>query len=53
MITRNLPGVNARPERNNLTAIFKPSIQKIWEPRPPWPVTGYIAVLQILTLFKF
>jgi hypothetical protein len=35
MSTRNLPGDKARPARkaDNLTAICKPIVKKIWDPR--------------------
>jgi hypothetical protein len=40
MSTRNLPGGKGRPARkaDNLTAIYQPIVQKMWEPRRP--VTG-------------
>jgi hypothetical protein len=45
MSTRNLPGVKGRPARgaDNLTAIYKPIVQKMWEPRrliTPWAFTA-------------
>jgi hypothetical protein len=35
MSTRNLPGSKGRPVRkaDNLTAIYEPIVQKMWEPR--------------------
>jgi hypothetical protein len=34
MSTRNLPGSKGWPARKtDLTAIFEPSVQKMWEPR--------------------
>jgi hypothetical protein len=35
MRTKNIPGVKGRPARkaDNLTAIYEPIVQKMWEPR--------------------